>query len=188
MLIVRIAADTMSLLSWLHPLPLPRARRAPASSVVTDEDIESHLQMLCAPNLSRTPGKSINQISHRNIQSLQTLLAFLDAKAGREGSLLWSFTPRTYGILRSIGALEFMSEFRAKNFNDFYLPYNERTLPDFLQQKDGRDLRQAFLEAQSYFLTNTKLIETDGTSTHFDTDNGDDIFRPIRSLGQGSFG
>lgn len=178
----------MSLLSWLHPLPLPRARRAPASSVMTDEDIEAQLRMLFTPTLSRTPGKSTDQISHRDIQHLQTLLAFLDAKAEREVSLLWSFTPRTYGILRSIGALEFMDEFRAKSFNDFYLPYNERTLPDFLQQKNGRDLRQAFLDAQSYFLTDAKLYETDGTSRHFSTENGDNIFQPIRSLGQGSFG
>ena len=41
-----------------------------------------------------------------------------------------------------------MDEFGAKNFNDFYLAFNELTLPDFLQRKDGRDLRQAFLDAQ----------------------------------------
>lgn len=81
-----------------------------------------------------------------------------------------------------------MDEFRAKRFNDFHLPYNERTLPDFLQEKDGRGLRQAFLDAQSYFLTDAKLVETDGASTHFYSENGDEIFQPIRNLGQGSFG
>lgn len=178
----------MSLLSWLQPSQRPRARRAPESSVVTDEEIEAQIQILCTPPLSRTPGKSTDQISHRNIQKLQTLLALLDDKAQREVSLHWGVTPRTYGILRSISALEFMDQFRAKNFNDFYLPYNERTLPDFLQQKDGRDLRQAFLDTQSYFLTNAKLIETEGASTHFISENGDIIFKTIRTLGQGSFG
>lgn len=178
----------MSLLSWLHPLQRPRVRRAPATSMVSDEDIEANLEMLCTPPLSRTPGRGDDRISPRNIQSLQTLLALLDGKAEREVSVHWSFTPRTYGILRSIGGLEFMDEFRAKYFNDFYLPYNERTLPDFLQEKDGRGLRQAFLDAQSYFLTDAKRIETEGASAHFDSENGDDIFQPIRTLGQGSFG
>lgn len=172
----------MSFLSWFQPSQNGRARRAPESAMLSDEDIEAHLQMLC------TPPQNNDRISHRNIQSLQTLLALLDSKAQREVAVHWSFTPRTYGILRSIGGLEFMDEFRAKSFNDFYLPYNERTLPDFLQEKDGRELRQAFLDAQSYFLTDAKLIETDGTSTHFDSENGDDIFQPIRTLGQGSFG
>ncbi|KAL1853276.1 hypothetical protein Daus18300_011844 [Diaporthe australafricana] len=81
-----------------------------------------------------------------------------------------------------------MDEFRAKGFNDYHLPYNERTLPDFLQKKDGKNLRQAFLDAQSYFLTDAKLVETDGASTHFVDENGDNIFQPIRSLGQGSYG
>lgn len=81
-----------------------------------------------------------------------------------------------------------MDGFKAKNFNDSYLPYNERTLPDFLQRKGSRDLRQAFSDAQSYFLTNAKLFETKSTLTHFDAGNGDNIFQPIRTLGQGSFG
>lgn len=179
----------MSVLSWLHPTQRPRALRGPTtSSVVTNEDIEAQIQRICIPSLPRAPGKNIDQISLRDITNLQTLLACLDDKAGREVSLHWSSTPRTYGILRSIGGVEYMDEFRAKSFNDFYLPYNERTLPDFLQKNNGRDLRQAFLDAQSYFLTNAKRIETDGASAHFVSDNGDNIFKPIRTLGQGSFG
>ncbi|KAI3398326.1 hypothetical protein diail_9549 [Diaporthe ilicicola] len=180
----------MSFLAWMHPSLRGRARRSPAASAfVADEDIETHLQMLCTPPpLSQTPSNSTDKISNRNIQSLQTLLKLLDAKANREASLNWSYTPRTYAILRSIDGLEFMDEFRAKSFNDYHLPYNERTLPSFLQEKNGRNLRQAFLDVQSYFLTDAKRVERDSASTHFFSDNGDNIFQPIRTLGQGSYG
>lgn len=174
--------------SWLQRSQRAWDRRSPASAVVADGDIEAHLHMLCTPSLSRTPGSKIDQISPRNIQNLQIFLAYLDSKADRDVSLIWRHTPRTYGILRCIGGLEFMEEFWGKGFNDYYLPYNERTLPEFLQNKDDKDLRRAFLDTQSYFLTDAKLVETDGASKHFVNDTGDNIFQPIRSLGQGSYG
>lgn len=75
-------------------------------------------------------------------------------------------------------------------FNDFHLPYNEVNLPSFLpDNREGHNLRQAFLEAQQYFLTDYKRIEADGTAKHFNLNaSGNTLFQHERTLGQGSFG
>lgn len=120
---------------------------------------------------------------------MQIYLTMLDRAANRFHGQAWSKMPRIYAILRSIGGLEFMDEFIKNDMNDFWLPFNERTLPEFLRQREGTGLRQAFLAVQNYYLTHAKSIETEGATTHFHLpEGGDTHFIPVKTLGQGSFG
>src|SRR5579871_5461885 len=48
----------------------------------------------------------------------------------RFGQPEWSLRPRTFCILRMLGCVQEMSAFVAGKRTDFFLPYNERNLPD----------------------------------------------------------
>lgn len=168
-------------------------RRSQVESVVSDKEVETHLHRLCNSWRHKQPSglatTQVISISKREIAELRTYLEFLDAKEKRTSGKAWSHTPLTYAILRSIGGLEYMSLFR-QSHSDFHLPYSERTLPSFLPDDDGKQLRQLFLGTQRYFLTEMgKRIETDGVAEHFSFDGtGDFHFQPVKMLGQGSYG
>lgn len=171
---------------------LSGTQRSHLGSEVSDKEIDSHLERLCNSWRRTQPtGSSVTQtISARDIIELSTYLNLLDEQGNRKGALnKWSLTPRTYAILRSIEALEYMPQFRA-SFTDFHLPYDERTLPSFLPGNHEHGIRQSFLEIQKYFLDfDIKKIETNGIAEHFSLDvSGDSHFKHVRMLGQGSFG
>ncbi len=86
-----------------------------------------------------------------------------------------------------------MHNFADEARTDFYLPYNNQTLPSFIQTDD---VRQAFLQVQEYVLTSAQELEmwyTDASSTKvfphvFLDGSGDQHFRRQSRLGQGNFG
>ncbi|KAK7739115.1 hypothetical protein SLS62_011293 [Diatrype stigma] len=80
-----------------------------------------------------------------------------------------------------------MDNFIDRNLTDFNIPFNEQTLPAFLGQQSGKDLRYDFFAIQDYFLTDVKDIESD-KSLHLTLSDGDKYFIRERPLGQGSFG
>lgn len=157
------------------------------SQVIPDKDVDTALAKLCSPP-KVIPGKTPSRIPEERVQHIQRLLSTLDSIFGRRGHSCWFSRPRIYAILRNISGLEFMDEFAKHGITDFYLPFNERTLPNFIKNRDGEETRQDFIAAQQYLLTDAKDIEN-GVSSHFTLkENGDQLFQPIHPLGQGGFG
>ncbi|KAH8647083.1 hypothetical protein BGZ60DRAFT_438065 [Tricladium varicosporioides] len=162
--------------------------RPRTQQTLPDEEIDFHLGRLC----SLPAGQHIEgqRIPEQNIRDMQLYLEWLDYKSQRSQDRRWLLRPRLYGILRNIGALEYMDTFIEQDMNDFYLPYNEPSLPLFVGMKEGVNLRQRFFDAQEYYLTNMKEIEKDTSShKHFMLQGSGDIyFVPVKPLGHGSFG
>jgi hypothetical protein len=86
-----------------------------------------------------------------------------------------------------------MDQFVEKDYTDYHLPYDTRTLPKILR---GERLRQQFLVFQDQLLTSAKALEdlsNDSSSTgilpHIHLNgSGDHHFHRVCSLGQGGFG
>lgn len=163
-----------------------RRSNSPSAKVKTEplaeRDIEDGLRKLCT-----LPGTAIGQeqgrFSDERFQMIANLLQNLDWKYGRKGYDCWRLRPRTYTILRNIGALSVMDSF--SKFTDIHLPYSNRTLPQFVVDEG---LRQSFLSFQRFVLTDARNLEVIGGShIHFEG-SGEKHFRTIASLGQGGFG
>ncbi|KAI1459335.1 hypothetical protein F4805DRAFT_421190 [Annulohypoxylon moriforme] len=158
------------------------------SLILPEEDLEIQLEKLCS-----IPNREIGarRISENNVQRIRIILKDFDTKHGRDKQeLQWHLRPRTYAILRNIGCLNYMDLFIQHQLNDFHLPYNEQTLPGFIERFENNDLRHAFLYIQSYFLSNFKEIELESSKyQHFHfPDSGDVHFASRGMLGQGGFG
>ncbi|KAI1446396.1 hypothetical protein F5Y02DRAFT_382788 [Annulohypoxylon stygium] len=154
---------------------------------LSEEDLETHLDKFCSvPD----PKKGTTRISENDVQRIRVVLKSLDEKRNRNRREEWYSRPRTYSILRNIGCLKYMDSFIEKELNDFHLPYNEQTLPEFIERCENNDPRQAFLHIQDYFLSDFKEIELESSKhKHFMfQDSGNARFAPYMMLGQGGFG
>ena len=147
------------------------------------------MNRLCNPHGTGLVSQS-SRIPEHTIQSIRIYLRCLDYKAERNNELKWSLRPRLYGILRNIGALDFMDTFIREYMSDFHLPYTQQSLPTFFGRSKDTNLRQRFLDAQEFYLTNVKDIEDgDSPGTHYILKGtGDHYFVPMKPLGHGSFG
>ena len=103
----------------------------------------------------------------------------------RFGQFEWSLRPRTFCILRMLGCVKDMSTFVAEKRTDFFLPYNERNLPDAIK---GYELRSKFLQLQKVVTsTHHGELEKEG-SAHINFHHlADDNFWFIKTLGIGKF-
>ncbi|KAJ4991925.1 dual specificity mitogen-activated protein kinase kinase 1 [Stagonosporopsis vannaccii] len=104
----------------------------------------------------------------------------------------WSSRPRTYIILHNLAHPQLMDEFVREDKTDIWLPYDEETLPTFIQPCS---LREKFLEIQRYVLTSARELEDISTDVyskvlpHINLEgNGDEHFKKINTLGTGSYG
>lgn len=140
-------------------------------------DAESLLAELCTPPRSSSSGKT-SRISSEKFVEIAALLEGI-------GGLAWSIRPRTYTVLRNIARLDLLDHFASQGLTDFDLPYSERTLPDFINE---RSIRKQFLIDQQYVLTDARLFEEPG-GAHISIDGyAKQYFYFKRHLGQGGFG
>src|SRR5215469_3399780 len=102
------------------------------------------------------------------------------------GQFEWSLRPRTFCILRMLGCVKAMSAFVAEKRTDFFLPYNERNLPNAIK---GQELRSKFLKLQKLVTApRHNELEKEG-SAHINFHHlADDYFWYIKPLGIGRFG
>ncbi|KAI0893873.1 hypothetical protein F4806DRAFT_139536 [Annulohypoxylon nitens] len=154
---------------------------------LSEKELETQLDRLCSvPD----PKRGITRISENDVRGIRVVLRSLDEKNNRNEREKWHSRPRTYSILRNIGCLKYMGAFIENQLNDFHLPYNEQTLPNFIEQCENNDRRQAFLHVQDYFLSDFKEIEVEYSKhNHLMLQNsGNALFAPCKMLGQGGFG
>ena len=104
----------------------------------------------------------------------------------RFGQSEWSLRPRTFCILRMIGCVKAMSTFVSEKRTDFFLPYNERNLPNVIK---GQELRSKFLKLQKLVTSpHHNELEKEG-SAHVNFHHlADDYFWYVKALGIGRFG
>ncbi|KAI1265466.1 hypothetical protein F5Y18DRAFT_52820 [Xylariaceae sp. FL1019] len=165
---------------WIFGQP---QRSAPEGTVFTTDDILISLDRLCAP-----PRHRDTRISDKQIREIQTYLQILDERSNRRHENKWNKRPRLYTILHYVHATTLMDDFIREQLTDFHLPFNEQTLPSFIGEKDGRDLRAAFFRFQEYCLTDVKDIESEKSRHLTLSGTGDTYYVPLRPLGHGSFG
>ncbi len=162
-------------------------RPTPPEPILTAGEIDKHLHTRCLVPHTEWRSQGI-KISEKTVRDIQTFLLVLDNRNNRYDDQRWTLRPRIYGILRNIDATECMDNFIRGNLTDFSLPFNEQTLPQFLGERAGKNLRHAFFDIQEYYLTDVKDIEST-KSLHLTLSvSGDTYFIPERPLGQGGFG
>lgn len=178
-----------SIIPWSRPL---RSDLESRNASTLEDQFISGLEKLC--NLATPqPGQVPQRVADERVQRVSAILNVLDARHGRTESNRWQHRPRTYIILWNIDGLEFMDKFVERHYTDFLLPYNNRTLPGFIQDSK---MRERFLDVQSRLLTSVKQLESLSNSSasnqtlpHIHLDgSGDQHFGRINSLGQGGFG
>ncbi|CAO2648656.1 Nn.00g079230.m01.CDS01 [Neocucurbitaria sp. VM-36] len=179
--------------SFLFPLlKTPRPETEVCNDANSEEQWQSGLATLCRLPAAQ-PDQTVQQVSDERVQAVSNILFLLDAKAKREDGHLWSYRPRTYIILFNVGCVQLMNSFVEEGKTDIWLPYDDRTLPSFIQQAD---VRQKFLKIQKHLLTSARELEDISTHAsltkifpHIHLEgSGDQHFRRINSLGQGNFG
>ncbi|KAJ3576579.1 hypothetical protein NPX13_g3651 [Xylaria arbuscula] len=153
---------------------------------LTYNDINEQLSQLCIPATgSHWPG---GRISENGVRKIQTWLRELDRQYTRHDDVQWASRPRLYAILHNIRAVEYMDNFIEEHLTDFSLPFNEQTLPHFISDKNGMNLRRAFFTIQEHFLTLIKDIESEKSEHLRLSVSGDTFFISHKPLGFGSFG
>jgi hypothetical protein len=161
----------------------------PQQQILSDEEIHANLQRLCVPQVSNE-GASSRRILERDVRGIQIFLQVLDERSDRrDEEAKWALRPRLYAILHGLGATDLMHSFIQDNLTDFYLPFNEQTLPRFIDQR-GLGLRQAFFTVQDYYLSDVNVKDLElGKSAHLLLrESGDTYFAHVRPLGHGGFG
>jgi hypothetical protein len=159
---------------------------------VSEDRLLSELTKLCSLPAARSDGTA-QRIPDERVQRVSNLLLVLDNWGGRHEGRQWCTRPRTYIILLNLNATGYMDHFIDQGFTDMWLPYDNRTLPRFLQQED---LRNEFLEIQNYLLTSARELEDVSDVSHPNRvlphihleGSGDQHFTRLSSLGQGGFG
>lgn len=163
-------------------------RSGPQPQILSEDEINLNLQRLCVPQVS-DESASGRRILERDVRSIQIYLQVLDDRNDRLDEAKWALRPRLYAILHRLRATDLMRSFIQYHLTDFYLPFNEQTLPHFIDQR-GPDLRQAFFAVQDYYLSdvNVKNLEL-GKSAHLLLrESGDVYFAHLSPLGHGGFG
>jgi hypothetical protein len=167
--------------------------RSDASPV---EGLRQALHALCQlpANWAGLHSQMLPTIATENVQRVSETLQSLNTLRWRpEDTDAWVHRPRTYIILHNLDLVYLMNKFVQDGMTDFLLPYNDVTLPDYIQP---RAMRESFLKVQQYLLTDARILEdlSAGVSStkvlphiHL-SDGGNQHFKRLRMLGKGSFG
>ncbi|PHH73422.1 hypothetical protein CDD82_5486 [Ophiocordyceps australis] len=161
-----------------------RGRPSQQSPILSLDDVKANLQKLCQPPAAGTR----SQKSEKQVREIRFFLQVLDERRNRPEEQCWATRPRLYAILHSLKAEYYMDQFISENFTDFNLPFNEQTLPSFLGNNEGRDLRHDFFAIQDYYLTDARDIESEKPFHVLLSVTGDMHFNSIGVLGSGGFG
>ena len=177
---------------WKKPTPETEVR----SDASPDEGLRLALNALCQlpENRPSLPGQRLQTITTEKVQRVSETLRLLHmSRWGQEDTVEWVQRPRTYIILHNLELVHLMNNFVKDGSTDLLLPYNDVTLPDYIQP---RAMRESFLEVQKYLLTDARILEdlSAGVSSkkvlphiHL-SDGGNRHFKKLRTLGRGSFG
>lgn len=161
-----------------------------------DEGLRLALDALCQlpENRNSLSGQKLQTITTENVQRVSETLHSLHMSHWRqEDTAVWENRPRTYIILHNLNLVHLMNNFVKDGSTDLLLPYNDVTLPEYIQPLA---IREWFLEVQKYLLTDARVIEdlSEGASStkvlphiHL-SDGGNRHFKRLRMLGKGSFG
>jgi hypothetical protein len=162
----------------------PSTERSPSLERRDTDTDPPPLDRLCTPpaNWREEHGQRINP-SHFN--EIAKFLETADNAHQRRPSYQWSQRPRLYTVLRNVGRLDLLDRFASDRLTDFNLPFDQQTLPQFVQDEE---LREAFLEHQSYVLTDARDLEQDGGDHKYLQERADTYFHRVRDLGQGAYG
>lgn len=165
--------------------------RSDASPV---EGLRQALHALCQLPENGLPTHMLRTVPTENVQRVSETLHSLHMLQWRpEDTNAWVHRPRTYIILHNLDLVHLMNNFVKDGMTDLLLPYNDVTLPGYIQPWAMREL---FLEVQQYLLTDARVLEdlSAGVSStkvlphiHL-SEGGDRHFKRLRMLGKGSFG
>ncbi|OJD37375.1 serine threonine protein kinase [Diplodia corticola] len=168
-------------MSFFHLfLPGKSGGREPARAPIPVDQAEAALENLCQP-----------PFTSEKFQRIEGLLVQLDIF--RDTSFPdprnWQCRPRTYTVLRSIAGgnhWEYLDRFVDGNYFDIHLPFDNRTLPGFL---NSDRLRDDFLSFQHHVLSpEARSLEIEGGEHQLIPGSADAHFWPLKVLGQGGFG
>lgn len=173
-----------------------RPEAEPHNDANPDNGLQVALDALCRlPETRAGPSDQIVQpIAVDKVQRVSDTLHSLHMSQWKqEDTVAWSHRPRTYIILHNLGCVHLMNNFVKDGMTDIWLPYNDVTLPNYVQPPAMRAL---FLEAQQYLLTGARDLEdlSAGVSStkvlpHIHLpDGGNQHFKKLSTLGKGSFG
>ncbi|KAK4182444.1 ankyrin repeat protein [Podospora australis] len=175
------------MLNWLANIR-PAQAAQPQQHYLSIEEIRTSLHKLCMPPNGGNATRGL-RISEKDVRGIRIFLQVLDGRANRIGEEGWTLRPRLYAILHRIGATNLlMDEFIRESITDFNLPFNEQTLPKFVDEKGGVGMRHAFFAVQDYYLTDAKDIESERSQHLTLSVDGDTYFVSERPLGHGSYG
>jgi hypothetical protein len=161
-----------------------------------DDGLRLALDALCQLPENRTslPSQKLQPIATDKVQRVsETLHSLHMSRWRREDTITWMHRPRTYIILHNLNLVPLMDKFVRDGMTDLLLPYNDVTLPDYIQPLAMRAL---FLEVQQYLLTDARVLEVQSAGVtsakvlphiHL-SDSGNQHFKRLRMLGKGSFG
>ncbi len=140
--------------------------------------VHERLTSLCAVRYE-SDGRTVIKHSDEDF----ALIADLLRDIGKDD---WARIPRTYMVLRMMGAIPVMDAFTTLGLDDNSFPYpNKLSLPVELQ---SLELSQQFLEYQKYVLTEACDLEKGEHGAHIQIEDGDVLFNRHKSLGIGSTG
>ena len=90
-----------------------------------------------------------------------------------------------YTVLRNISRLDLMPAFISLGLTDYSFPYSPEKLPEIIKDDSIRD---NFMKAQKYVLTQATSLENGAEGIHANTKNGEDLYITMRHLGSGAYG
>lgn len=150
-----------------------------------ETDIEELLAHLCRPAYASNSTVA-RSVSVERCNEISDILLKKGNKIGNEQLLAWSERPRIYFVLRNIQRLDLLDYFVKAELTDFHIPFNEDTLPAFLQESD---LRESFLLFQQYVLSSgAKGLDIHGGPHLSFAGNAQRFFYYKGSLGRGGYG
>ena len=155
--------------------------RKPELTLIPHDEVDRALHRLCTPPVHDKKG-SKGSIDDETFHRISDLLKHLEPHIKASG---WSSRPRTYTVLRNIGREDLMPEFVTLGLKDYSFPYSVEKIPEVLT---GDSLREKFMKAQNYVLTEASQLENGPEGRHAHTKKGEDLFHFHKHLGSGGYG
>ena len=155
--------------------------RKPELTLIPRDEVDRALHRLCTPPVDNKKGSKAS-IDDETFRRISDLLKHLEPHIKAQG---WSSRPRTYTVLRNIGREDLMPEFINLGLKDYSFPYSVEKIPEVLI---GDSLKEKFMNAQNYVLTDASQLENGPEGRHAHTKRGEDLFYFRKHLGSGGYG
>ena len=154
----------------------PLSGELPDTSITDDKNGVSQLTKA----LNSPEANSRTRFTDQEVDEISSILR-------GQGQQTWSNVPRLYIVLRKIGQLQFLDALIDQDVNDYWFPFEARSVPRLL----NATAQQNFLAAQNSILTIAVEMEKDlGNSNRHHHFKGRDTipFDEIAPLGSGAYG